>query len=129
MAIIGNFKATENGYAGTIETLTLKAEVEFEPVERKSSDKAPDFRIFTKKSGFEIGAAWGTALLARPERTTFRSNSTIPALRLPFSAAWSRPALNWVTAFCGTAGVPDSSSGRLRPPHLFSSTFSLGISI
>ena len=60
MAIIGNFKATENGYAGTIETLTLKAEVEFEPVERKSSDKAPDFRIFTKKSGFEIGAAWET---------------------------------------------------------------------
>ena len=60
MAIIGNFKATENGYAGNIETLTLKAEVEFEPVERKSSDKAPDFRIFTRKSGFEIGAAWET---------------------------------------------------------------------
>ncbi len=58
MAIIGTFKATENGFTGTIETLTLKAEVDFEPVERKSSEKAPDFRIFTKKSGFEIGAAW-----------------------------------------------------------------------
>jgi uncharacterized protein (DUF736 family) len=60
MAIIGNFKATENGFTGTIETLTLKAEVEFEKVERKSSEKAPDFRIFTKKSGYEIGAAWET---------------------------------------------------------------------
>ena|SRR5215472_6595166 len=60
MAIIGNFKATENGYTGTIETLTLKAEVEFEPVERKSSEKAPDFRIFAKKTGYELGAAWQT---------------------------------------------------------------------
>jgi uncharacterized protein (DUF736 family) len=60
MAIIGTFKATENGFTGTIETLTLKAEVDFEAVERKSSEKAPDFRIFTKKSGFEIGAAWET---------------------------------------------------------------------
>jgi len=58
MSIIGNFKATENGYTGTIETLTLKAEVEFEPVERKSSEKAPDFRIFAKKTGYELGAAW-----------------------------------------------------------------------
>jgi uncharacterized protein (DUF736 family) len=60
MAIIGTFKTTENGFTGAIETLTLKAEVEFEPVERKSSEKAPDFRIFTKKSGYEIGAAWET---------------------------------------------------------------------
>jgi uncharacterized protein (DUF736 family) len=60
MAIIGNFKATENGYAGTIETLTLKVEVEFAPVERKSSEKAPDFRIFAKQTGYELGAAWDT---------------------------------------------------------------------
>jgi uncharacterized protein (DUF736 family) len=60
MATIGNFKATQNGYTGVIETLTLKAEVDFEPVERKGSDKAPDFRPFTKKSGYEIGAAWST---------------------------------------------------------------------
>ena len=60
MAIIGNFKATEKGYTGTIETLTFKAEAEFEPVERKSSEKAPDFRIFAKKTGYELGAAWQT---------------------------------------------------------------------
>lgn len=60
MAIIGNFKATDNGYVGTIETLTLKVEVEFVPVERKSSEKAPDFRIFAKKTGYELGAGWDT---------------------------------------------------------------------
>jgi uncharacterized protein (DUF736 family) len=59
MSIIGTFKATENGYAGSIETLTLRAQVTFEPNERKSSDKAPDFRLFTK-SGIELGAAWET---------------------------------------------------------------------
>ena len=59
MAIIGNFKTTENAYTGSIETLTLKAAVDFEPTQRKSSDKAPDFRIFTK-AGIEIGAAWET---------------------------------------------------------------------
>lgn len=60
MAIIGNFKTTENGYAGSIETLTLKAVVKFEPAERKGNDKAPNFRIYTQ-SGYEIGAAWETA--------------------------------------------------------------------
>ena len=60
MAIIGNFKATDNGFTGTINTLSLKAAVDIEPVERKSSEKAPDFRIFTKDTGYEIGAAWET---------------------------------------------------------------------
>ncbi len=58
MAIIGNFKATDKGFTGTISTLALKAAVDFEPVERKSSEKAPDYRIFTKDTGYEIGAAW-----------------------------------------------------------------------
>lgn len=59
MAIIGNFNATEKGYTGTIETLTLNVAAEFVPVDRKGSDKAPDFRIFTK-AGIEIGVAWET---------------------------------------------------------------------
>jgi len=60
MSIIGNFQATENGFVGSINTLTLKTDVEFVPVERKSSEKAPDFRIFVKTTGYEIGAAWET---------------------------------------------------------------------
>jgi uncharacterized protein (DUF736 family) len=59
MATIGIFKKDGNGYAGNIETLTLKAKITFEPADKKS-DKAPDFRVFQITDGFssEIGAAW-----------------------------------------------------------------------
>jgi len=59
MAIIGIFKATNNGYEGTLETLTLRASVTIEPA-RKSSDNQPDFRVFQVTEHFksDIGAAW-----------------------------------------------------------------------
>jgi uncharacterized protein (DUF736 family) len=60
MTIIGNFKATENGFSGTVQTLTFKAAVDFEPVDRKGNDRAPSHRIYAKGSGYEIGAAWET---------------------------------------------------------------------
>jgi uncharacterized protein (DUF736 family) len=59
MAIIGTFKKDGAGYAGIIETLTLKAKITFEPLEKRS-DSAPDFRVFhlTKEFSSEIGAMW-----------------------------------------------------------------------
>ncbi len=59
MATIGTFKKDGAGYAGTIETLTLKAKLTFEPIQKKG-DSAPDFRVFHIAEGFssEIGAAW-----------------------------------------------------------------------
>jgi uncharacterized protein (DUF736 family) len=59
MASIGTFKKDGAGYAGSIETLTLKAKITFEPAEKRS-DNAPDFRVFHITEGFssEIGAAW-----------------------------------------------------------------------
>jgi uncharacterized protein (DUF736 family) len=59
MASIGTFKKDGAGYAGNVETLTLKARITFEPVNKKS-DNAPDFRVFHLTEGFssEIGAAW-----------------------------------------------------------------------
>jgi uncharacterized protein (DUF736 family) len=59
MAIIGTFIKDGNGYAGNIETLTLKAKLTFEPTDKKS-DKAPDYRVFHISDNFtsEIGAAW-----------------------------------------------------------------------
>jgi uncharacterized protein (DUF736 family) len=59
MATIGTFKKDGNGYAGNIETLTLRAKITIEPADKKS-DKAPDFRVFQIADGFtsEIGAAW-----------------------------------------------------------------------
>ena len=55
MATIGTFIAVENGYEGTIETLTVKTQVAL--IKRqKSKDKHPDYDAFA--NGREIGAAW-----------------------------------------------------------------------
>ena len=56
MPIIGTFSAAQDGYAGTIKTLTLTARVRFVANDRKDGDGAPDFRIFASTT--EIGAAW-----------------------------------------------------------------------
>lgn len=55
MANIGTFTAQDNGYTGTVRTLTLNVKVKLVPSDRES-DKAPDFRILA--GNFEIGAAW-----------------------------------------------------------------------
>jgi uncharacterized protein (DUF736 family) len=56
MATIGTFKASGDGYAGTIKTLTLNVkQATFRPHE-KTDEKAPDFRIFAGQT--EFGAAW-----------------------------------------------------------------------
>lgn len=57
MATIGNFTVNGNGYVGTIKTLalgTIKAKIV--PAER-TSDKAPDYRVFAG-SNIEFGAGW-----------------------------------------------------------------------
>lgn len=55
MAIIGTFTKQDSGFQGAIATLVVNAKVTITPVE-KTSEKAPDFRIFAGKA--EIGAAW-----------------------------------------------------------------------
>lgn len=59
MAIIGIFKATQNGYEGTVETLSLKAKLTIEPA-KKNNDNQPDYRVFQVTEDFksDIGAAW-----------------------------------------------------------------------
>jgi uncharacterized protein (DUF736 family) len=58
MAItLGTFKLLNNGaYTGTLKTLTIDAAININPVE-KTSENAPDFRVYTAKRS-EIGAAW-----------------------------------------------------------------------
>jgi len=53
---IGFFKATNGGYAGTIETLTLKVPAEFTRVLNRTNQNAPAFEIFAGE--LRIGAAW-----------------------------------------------------------------------
>ena len=56
MATIGSFTATSDGYTGTIRTLTINVKASIVPNERKSTESAPDFRIFSGRT--ELGAAW-----------------------------------------------------------------------
>ncbi|NJL50362.1 MAG: DUF736 domain-containing protein [Bacteroidales bacterium] len=55
MATIGSFTATENGFTGSIRTLTLNVKARFQRVETPS-DKGPHFRIYSGAA--ELGAAW-----------------------------------------------------------------------
>jgi uncharacterized protein (DUF736 family) len=55
MATIGTFTKTENGFTGTVKTLSLNVKtVKFVPAEG-DSERGPDFRVF---AGSEFGAAW-----------------------------------------------------------------------
>ena len=56
MARIGTFSATDDGYVGTIRTMTINVKTKFVLNEKKDSDKSPDYRIFA--GGAELGAAW-----------------------------------------------------------------------
>ena len=55
MATIGTFTASDNGYSGSIKTLTLNIKAKFVASE-KDHEKAPDYRIFAGST--EFGAAW-----------------------------------------------------------------------
>lgn len=55
MATIGTFTRGGNGFAGTIDTLTVKFKAKFIATESKSG-KGPDFRIVA--GNCECGAAW-----------------------------------------------------------------------
>lgn len=55
MATIGTFTASNNGYTGSVKTLTLNVRATFVATE-KENDKAPDYRILAGAT--EFGAAW-----------------------------------------------------------------------
>lgn len=55
MATIGQFRTVENGYEGTISTLSLARKVRIVPNQNKKSDKSPDF--FVKTGHCDLGFA------------------------------------------------------------------------
>jgi uncharacterized protein (DUF736 family) len=57
MATIGMFRKADNGFEGSITTLSVQcANVRLVKNEEDRGDKAPDYRIFAGEA--EIGAAW-----------------------------------------------------------------------
>ena len=56
MATIGSFTTTDNGFTGSIRTLTLNVKARFQRNDNPS-DKGPHFRIYAA-GNVELGAAW-----------------------------------------------------------------------
>jgi uncharacterized protein (DUF736 family) len=48
----------DGGFEGVFATLRVNAPIAIVLNENKTSEQAPDFRVISKKSGFEVGAAW-----------------------------------------------------------------------
>lgn len=56
MAAIGTFTAQNDGFTGSIRTLTLSVKTAVLRPTEKTDDRAPDYRIFAGQ--IEFGAAW-----------------------------------------------------------------------
>src|ERR1700753_3187955 len=54
--IIGEFKKSEQGFTGKLETLGIKANLTFHPNDDKQKDSHPDFIV--QHGQTEIGVAW-----------------------------------------------------------------------
>ena len=78
MANIGTFTAQNNGFTGTVRTLTLNVKVKIVPSD-KESENAPDYRIVAG-TGYEIGAAWKKVSKAdRPYLSVTLDDPSFPA--------------------------------------------------
>jgi uncharacterized protein (DUF736 family) len=56
MPVIGTFSAVQDGYAGTLHTLTVTAKIRLIANDRKEAAVTPDFRVMAGAA--EVGAAW-----------------------------------------------------------------------
>ena len=78
MANIGTFTVQNNGFTGTVRTLTLNVKVKIAPSD-KESENAPDYRIVAD-TGYEIGAAWKKVSKAdRPYLSVTLDDPSFPA--------------------------------------------------
>lgn len=78
MANIGTFTAQNDGFTGTVRTLTLDVKARFIPNDR-GGENEPDYRI-QAASGFDIGAAWKKVSQAeRPYLSVTLDDPSFPA--------------------------------------------------
>lgn len=77
MSVIGTFTKQDNGYTGTLATLTLKAKVSLAKIE-KTGEKSPDYRVLSGQT--ELGAAWAaTSKDGKPYLTVKLDDPSFPA--------------------------------------------------
>ena len=59
MPTIANLKVKSDGsFEGTLATLNVTAPIAIVPNSRKAKDSEPDYRVLSRKNGFELGAGW-----------------------------------------------------------------------
>jgi uncharacterized protein (DUF736 family) len=60
MTQIGQFAATEDGFAGSLRTVTLDVALTLVPAEPSDTENAPDYRVMMgdEADRIEVGAGW-----------------------------------------------------------------------
>ena len=97
MATIANLTVKADGsFEGTLATLTVTAPIAIVPNARKAKDSEPDYRVISRKNGFELGAAW------------IRTSQTTGAEYV--SVSLSAPELGQI--FCNIANAPGDDPSK-----------------
>jgi uncharacterized protein (DUF736 family) len=85
MAIIGTFKKTDDGYSGTIRTMTINIKAAFVANDKNGNDKAPDFKVVAGER--ELGAAWKAKTKGEEQQEFLRVELDDPGFAAPLRAA------------------------------------------
>jgi uncharacterized protein (DUF736 family) len=88
MPVIGTFSPAEAGYTGSLNTLTLKADVSILPNPHNEGHNAPDFRVMA--GAVEVGAAWRRSNLGA-QTVVLRVKLDDPTLPEPIWGALLKP--------------------------------------
>jgi uncharacterized protein (DUF736 family) len=63
MPTIANLNVKPDGsFEGTLATLNFTVPIAIVPNRRKTKENGPDYRILSRKNGFELGAGWTRTL-------------------------------------------------------------------
>lgn len=97
MASIANLTVKDDGsLEGNLATLMVTAPIAIVPNGRKVKDSEPDYRVVSRKNGFELGAGW------------VRTSQTTGAEYV--SVSLSAPELG--TIYCNIANAPGDDSSK-----------------
>jgi uncharacterized protein (DUF736 family) len=93
MPVIGTFAAIENGYAGSLSTLSFKAELSILVNPRQEGRNAPDFLLMA--GPIEVGAAWRRTSQGA-QKIVLRVKLDDPTLPEPIWAALLEPGADGI---------------------------------
>ncbi|MCW2387117.1 uncharacterized protein (DUF736 family) [Sphingobium sp. B11D3B] len=55
---VANLTVKGDSFEGTLATFTVSGPISIIPNARKAKESEPDYRIISRKNGFELGAGW-----------------------------------------------------------------------